>query len=327
MLPPAAAPAKEAPTSPPSDPKELLLLAARSNGLAGDDIKPWHIKASYKSFDEQGNVKDQGIYEESWVSPKKFKRTFTGTAFTQTEYGTENGILVAGAPNPGGNTAAQLRGEFIGPMPSPESIQRTSFDLKPREVGGVSLACLSPITSEGVHFGTTWCLDASKPILRAEAPQQGPLVVHNIILRFQGRYIAQDLQFIQSSKTVMTAHLDSIEQLGTIDEALFLPSPDATPKRISITVAGGVMAGMLLKAVQPGYPLYAKDAKITGTVVLQAIINKDGHIANLHVIRGPSELQQASLEAVKHWIYRPYLLNGEPVEVQTTINVVFALNR
>ena len=80
-----------------------------------------------------------------------------------------------------------------------------------------------------------------------------------------------------------------------------------------------------MKAVPSQYPLYAKDEGITGTVVLQATINKDGRIADLHVVSGPHELQQAALDAVKQWVYRPYLLNNEPVEVATTVNVIFTL--
>jgi TonB family protein len=324
---PAAAPAKEAPTATalPTEPKELLLLAAKTNGLCGDDVKPWHLKVTYKSFDQLGDITDQGTYEEFWVSPKKFKRIFTGKAFAQTEYGTEKGIMVSGEQNSIGSSMTQLRGELVGPMPSPESIQRMSVDLKQKEIADSKFDCLSQITSAGIHFGTTWCLDTLKPILLITAPQQGAQIVHNSIGRFQDRYIAQDLMFVQESKTVFDAHLDSIEVLKTIDEALFLPPADATPKRITVTIAGGVMVGMLLKKVPPEYPLYAKEVGITGTVVLQATINKDGRIANLHVMSGPPELQQASLDAVKHWVYRPYLLNGEPVEVMTTINVVFTL--
>jgi TonB family protein len=276
-------------------------------------------------LDEQGNVKDQGTYEEFWVSPHKFKRTFTGTAFTQTEYGTEKGILVSGAQNPLTYPMVQLRGQFIDPIQSPESIQRTTFDLTPREADSVKLDCLTPVTPEGIHFGTAWCLAAGKSILRASAPQQGAQILHNGIVKFQGRYIAEDLQFIQQAKLVLTAHIDTIELLTTIDEAIFLPPADATPKRITVTISPGVMTGMLLKKVPPEYPFYAKEIGVTGTVVLQATISKDGRIVDLHVVSGPPELQQASLEAVKQWVYRPYLLNNEPVEVKTTINVIFTL--
>jgi protein TonB len=64
---------------------------------------------------------------------------------------------------------------------------------------------------------------------------------------------------------------------------------------------------------------------VSGTVVLKATISATGHIKNLEVVSGPSLLQQAALDAVRQWVYRPYLLNGQPVEVMTTINVVFTL--
>jgi protein TonB len=75
----------------------------------------------------------------------------------------------------------------------------------------------------------------------------------------------------------------------------------------------------------PVYPPDAKKAKIQGTVVLQAVVGKDGDVKNLRVLSGPQELQQSALDAVRQWKYRPYLLNGDPVEVETTVNIVYSL--
>jgi protein TonB len=97
----------------------------------------------------------------------------------------------------------------------------------------------------------------------------------------------------------------------------------AAPKKVSISA--GVMVGMLLQKTQPIYPPIAKAARVSGTVVLQATISKTGQIEGLHVISGPAMLQQAAMDAVKTWRYRPYLLNNEPVEVETTVNVIFTL--
>jgi protein TonB len=94
-----------------------------------------------------------------------------------------------------------------------------------------------------------------------------------------------------------------------------------------ITVSKGVAEGMLLSHPVPAYPVIAKAAGIQGTVVLQATISKSGVIENLRVISGPQMLQQAALNTVAQWRYRPYLLNGDPVEVETTINVNFVLGR
>jgi protein TonB len=78
--------------------------------------------------------------------------------------------------------------------------------------------------------------------------------------------------------------------------------------------------------VQPRFPPIAKQARIQGTVQLEAIIAKDGSIQNLHVIKGHPLLAQAAIDAVSQWRYEPTLLNNDPVEVVTLINVVFKLN-
>jgi TonB family protein len=85
------------------------------------------------------------------------------------------------------------------------------------------------------------------------------------------------------------------------------------------------MSHNLLNKAMPIYPPEAKKAKIQGTVVLEAVIGRDGTIENLRVISGPQELQQSALDAVRQWTYKPYLLNGDPVEVKTTVNIIYNL--
>ncbi len=97
----------------------------------------------------------------------------------------------------------------------------------------------------------------------------------------------------------------------------------AAPKKVNISA--GVAVGMLIQKTIPIYPPIAKAARVQGTVVLQATISKQGTIEDLHVVSGPAMLQQAALDAVRQWRYRPYLLNNEPVEVETTVNVIFTL--
>ncbi|HVN94272.1 MAG TPA: TonB family protein [Terracidiphilus sp.] len=91
-------------------------------------------------------------------------------------------------------------------------------------------------------------------------------------------------------------------------------------------VSSGVMQGMLIYKVVPTYPAVAQAIRASGTVVLQATISKTGAIENLRVVDGPPMLRQAALDAVRQWRYRPYMLNGQPVEVETTVNVEFKLN-
>lgn len=99
-----------------------------------------------------------------------------------------------------------------------------------------------------------------------------------------------------------------------------------TAAHAQVKISGGVAAGQIVSKVTPIYPPEAKEKGIQGAVVLHAIIGKDGAVQDLAVISGPPELVPSAMEAVKQWVYKPYLLNGEPVDVETTITVNFALS-
>ena len=92
-----------------------------------------------------------------------------------------------------------------------------------------------------------------------------------------------------------------------------------------LSVPAGQMQGNILNKVPPVYPPEAKKKRVQGTVVLHAEIGKDGLVKNVSAISGPEMLQQPSVDAVKQWTYKPYLLNGEPVEVETKIMVIYSL--
>jgi peptidyl-prolyl cis-trans isomerase A (cyclophilin A) len=123
--------------------------------------------------------------------------------------------------------------------------------------------------------------------------------------------------------------LKRVTIVDSLDQLAAPPSPPAaateTPQRVSISA--GIAAGMIVFKQTPIYPVDAKKAGISGTVVLGAVIGTDGTVKELHVVSGPEELRQAALDAVTQWRYRPYLLNGDPVEVRTTINIIFTLAR
>src|SRR5438552_1152759 len=103
------------------------------------------------------------------------------------------------------------------------------------------------------------------------------------------------------------------------------PPPKPTASRIR--QGGSVQAALLVNKVQPVYPPLARQTRIAGTVRLHAIISKQGSVESLEVISGHPLLVRAAMDAVQQWKYKPTLLNGEPVEVDTTIDVIFSLNQ
>ncbi len=92
-----------------------------------------------------------------------------------------------------------------------------------------------------------------------------------------------------------------------------------------LRVSTSVVEGLLLLKTPPPYPAIAIATHTEGTVVLEATISKAGAIENLRVVSGPAMLKQAALDAVRTWRYKPYLLDGQPIEVETTVNVIFSL--
>ena len=86
-----------------------------------------------------------------------------------------------------------------------------------------------------------------------------------------------------------------------------------------------MQSAKMIRQVQPVYPQIAKTAHVSGTVLLHAIISKDGSVQELQYVSGPPLLMKAAMDAVREWRYQPTLLNGEPVEVETTISVIFSL--
>ncbi len=102
--------------------------------------------------------------------------------------------------------------------------------------------------------------------------------------------------------------------------------PPPKPSQQRVRIGGNVQAAKMIRQIQPMYPQIAKTAHVQGTVMLHAIIAKDGSVQELQYISGPALLMRSAMDAVRQWKYQPTLLNGEPVEVDTTISVVFTLS-
>ena len=97
------------------------------------------------------------------------------------------------------------------------------------------------------------------------------------------------------------------------------------PESRLLHVSSGVVSGMLLSPIRPIYPPIARAAHVEGSIVIEAVISRSGRVESLNVVSGPEMLREAALDAIRQARYAPYKLNGEPVDVQTVITVVFRL--
>jgi TonB family protein len=143
---------------------------------------------------------------------------------------------------------------------------------------------------------------------------------------------ATELKLLRRARLACThsspdCRLQMISSLSVPTEEIAVSAPSVAGELGRIRVGGNVQAARIVNKVQPVYPAAARRARIQGVVRLHVIIGKDGSITQLEVVSGHPLLQQAALDAVRQWIYQPTLLQGRPVEVDTTIDVIFQLNQ
>ena len=160
----------------------------------------------------------------------------------------------------------------------------------------------------------------------AETPAAPALVVHHESSRPAAKPSASD-----ADNTPAPAALDMAASPDSHALAVIGNAPVAVPKASASTqvlkISQGVSEGLVLKRVTPRYPAQAIQMRLEGAVQLQATIGRDGSISNLKTLSGDAMLARAAQDAVKQWKYKPYYLNGEPVEIQTQITVNFKLPR
>jgi TonB family protein len=312
----------------PKNPTELMQLAIRLNGLSAPEIKPWHLRASYQTFDNDGKPKDQGIFEAWWAAPEQYKFRFASSGFTQTEYRVKMNTYLVGEQKWPSFPESILPQELFGPLNLFRGVDSPKFSSTEVKSGDVKLDCLRLVPKNPLPPTVqlpAYCFGRDIPAIRIVA-QFGQTITFNDIVRFQGQYLARRIRLIKEKLPVLNIDVTGLDASPEITDGELTPPPDAllAPAR-RVAVSGGVIAGNRIGGQDPEYPAYAKDNRIQGRVIIAITITKDGQPTDLQVIGGPKELQQAALNAVKTWRYKPYLLNGEPVEVKTQVNLDFHL--
>ena len=142
---------------------------------------------------------------------------------------------------------------------------------------------------------------------------------------------ATELRLLRRGRLACTrsredCRLQLISSPNVATEELAAAAPSAAGEVGRLRLGGNVQGAKLVKRVQPTYPQAARQGRIEGIVKLHAVIGRDGSVERLEVISGDPALQQAALDAVRQWMYEPTLLEGKPVEVDTTIDVIFRLS-
>jgi protein TonB len=167
----------------------------------------------------------------------------------------------------------------------------------------------------------------AKPSAAVTEASAEPEVTQRLIVKNDTRHLEpqstpQESESVQAPSAIGLATSVDTKSLATLSSA-GATATRATPQLLR--VSQGVMEGLVLKRVQPRYPTQALQMRIQGPVQLQAMISKTGDIENLKMVSGDAVLGRAAVEAVRQWKYKPYYLNGDPVQIETQILVNFRL--
>jgi TonB family protein len=310
---------------------ERLHRATTANSIDDSQLKPWHLKMSFQLYDAKGNPTEKGTIEEWWAEPSKEKTIYTSPSYTSTEIRTKGGFYRSKGTPSVPSLLELLRRQVVHPMPSEGDIADSHPDLRKETIGKVPMDCImlgQPIKNVAyapLGLFPTYCFDHDTDSLRLSYDFGSQFIVRNKVGTLQQRSVAVDQTTLQNSITEVSAHLDTLHSMVPNDSD-FVPSADLESVNLNqVPVASGVMAGLKVSGVNPHYPETSKMNHTSGRVILQARIGSDGHVHGLKVISTPdADLAIASLAAVRQWTYKPYLLNGEPVDVNTQITVNFS---
>jgi len=310
--------------------RDRLRLAETASSINAEGLLPWHVKLDVQLFDEQGKPKENGTIEGWWAAPDLTRVTFSFPSYRETEIHNQNGFFRTRGLNVEPALLQDVLEQVVHPM-TLDDLAGTRPELRKQKFGKVGLECimldepLKNVSFPPLGLFPTYCLDPGKESLRISTELGSGTFVRNRVGTFQGRSVAVDLSAQVGEYVVAKAHISTLAGMKE-SEMDFTPTADmeSAPQAVA-RVGPGVMAGSILTKVQPVYPQAAKEHRVQGSVVLNAAIGRDGRIRQLHVKSTPDpDLAMAAIAAVRQWTYKPYLLNGLPTEVDTTITVNFS---
>jgi len=312
-------------------PGARLESATVQSTLNSPDLKPWHLKLDVTVFDDTGNNPNLGAIEV-WQSGADSRTvyTFGSTSSTQIYHDAKIYRTSAGPELP--YRASEVLQQFLHPGPDPNEIAGATPDLRKQNFGKITLDCImlsqpvKRVAYAPLGLFPTYCLEPGSDRLRASYDFGTRTVVRNGMGKFLDREVTTSLAIMEGSVVVATGKVLTLTTYSPQPNE-FVPTAEMKPSIPTTTIAGAVIAGQRLKNVAPIYPATARANHVSGTVVLRAIIGRDGHVYALRPVSSPDpDLSLSAIDAVRKWTYKPYLLNGEPTEVDTTITVNYSLN-
>jgi hypothetical protein len=286
------------------------------NGLESPDLLlPWHVVVTYDQFDEDGDNVHSGVYEEYWVGPKKYKRSYKSDNFNQTDYATDKGLYRYGDQAWPSRAQLQIRAEVVDPFSYAGTLQGYHERSVERSFSGYTLRCTLIEGNSGISDPTQYCFEPDRPILRYSHGDGWFQTVYNQILPFQGRNLAREVDVTDGGKPYLKLRVERAELISKVDDAAFIPPRDAVAL-VSERIAGVTVTPVNMSSMAQ-WPVSLRSQHFI--VRLEIVIGKNGHVISARGVSGPPEGFKACEDAARKWVFKPYLVLGKPVEVEQKV--------
>jgi hypothetical protein len=285
------------------------------NGLQSIDLRPWHIVIEYDQFDGDGDNFNSGVFEELWAGPKRYEQSYKSNDLNQTDYATGKGLFRLGDQRWPKRGEMQVQNEVIDPFSFAATLQDVHTKNIERAFGVHSLECVVFESGSGkISAPTQYCFDHHGTALRYTRGFGWFQTTYNDIVLFEGRSIARDVEVTDGGKPYLKLRVKVIEELPQVDAKEFEPPADAT------NLQGRRLSGVLMRTLKQPFPQW--QSALRGqrfSVTIEVVVGKDGHVISAHAVSGPSEAFKDAENAARKWVFQPYLVLGDPAEVEAKI--------
>jgi hypothetical protein len=291
-----------------------LSQEAALNGLQSTDLQPWHIVVTYDQFDEDGDNVHSGLYEEYWAGAKKYKRIYKSDNLNQTDFATEKGLYRLGDQQWPDRAQLQVRAEIVEPFSYAATLVGFHGSNVERIFSDYKLQCVLMERDNEISNPTQYCFEPDGSVLRYSKGFGWFQTVYNQIVPFQGRSLAREVEVTDGGKPYLKLQVKTIELISHVDDADLVPPPTA------IGPLGDRVSGVHPVPIKTSFPQWPASLRSQHfTVTAEVVVAKDGHVVRAHGVSGPAEGYKACEDAVRKWVFKPYLILGEPVEVEAKI--------
>ena len=302
-------------------------VAARDQAnLVSPTTKPWHMAVTFELLDSDGKEKERGTLEEWWASPTHWRQSFNSPSFVHDRIrdGARQ-FVTSQATTP--YFQSLLLHNLLSPLPH-FGHDNPKLKSEDRAYSNHHFDCLTTdFAPENRTEDRTnlpiFCFDRGSNELRFTSRFGIEMVVFNRPANFQNQNVNLDLTILENLKAALHAAVTSLQSITPDDTHLVVPA-GFVPADKSGQPTLVPFPPKKLRGPEPVLPIGTPRNKMTGTVLLDTQIAEDGHIVSVEPLFSTDPLlEDAAMDAVKHWVYQPYLLDGKPIAVQTPIRINF----